>query len=139
MGLKPPLPGETASAYHRRVIDCAPELPVVSHELSEGTKVALSLGRTVAVVAAIFGAGWIASTKVGEVLTRQDRTDQKLAEMLTKSDLMEMQNHVEMNLRKRLASSEVIVNCPIFSARGQTHKRCPIVGLTEPRGEDMER
>lgn len=133
--LKPPLPGEDAQAYHRRV-SLMQELPVVTHEaghISESTKIAFTLGRTVAIIAAVFWAGWIANAKVTEVLTRQEAIDKKLIEVLTKKDLGEAEMRVERRLLDRFASRDLIASCPVFTVRGRTHKPCTILGLTEPR------
>lgn len=151
--LPPALPNESAEAYRRRHSTLGLQHPTLvpptydltpvgapsppEHHLSETTKIAFTLGRTVAIVGAVFYAGWIANTKVGEVLGRQAQLESQLhtglVNMLTKSDLAEMEARVERHLVDRLSSRGIIASCPVLTVRGQSHKPCEILGLTEPR------
>lgn len=114
-------------------------LPEAPHHLSENTKVLFTLGRTIVTVASVFVAGWFANSKVGEVLNRQDRMDQRLGEVLTKRDLAEAEMRIERRLLDRLNSRGVLVSCPVLTVRGQTHKPCDFLGLTETRQQEEGR
>ncbi len=135
---KPPLPGESAKDYYRRITASdGVELPVVTlhepHVLSENTKFAFTIGRTVGLAGALVWAGWMAKSQVGEVLERQDRMDAKLAQVLTKSDLAEAEMRIEARLLRRFSSRDVIASCPVLTFKGQSHKPCEILGLTDPK------
>lgn len=110
--------------------------PNVEHHISESTKFAFTIGRSVVFAAAIFWAGWNANQKVNEMLRRQERAEQALSSMVTLKDLALMEAKIEKHLLDRFASRNVIASCPVLTVRGQSYKPCLILGLTEPREID---
>ena len=146
-----PLPGETAEQYHRRLstlgVLVSPSEPVIELEvkgddvpiikhLSNSWKGVIAVG---VVISSIFTTGVGLGMKINDVLTKQAAIDLKLTSVLTKKDLAEAEMRVEARVLRRFASREVYANCPVLSVRGQSHKPCPIEGLTDALNKEEER
>lgn len=130
---KPPLPNESAHAYHRRITaaEGVPEFPVVTlepsrpaeHHITEATWFKLTLARVVPVGLALVGFGWYLRGEVSDIKNRLGRIEERLAEKPSKADLDGAREEVAQMCFARstawLQSSRVVVRLPNYQTRGQ--------------------
>lgn len=98
-------------------------------ELTEKTRVALSLARLGAMAAMLFGAGWKGNAWYTDIAIRQAAIDAKLVNVVTKADLDALQDRVLKATQSRL--KKVAVRCPTFTVRGLQTVVCDLIWTAE--------
>lgn len=128
--LPPPIPGETAGQYRRR-LSMGVRLPVSSAELkplSPKSPIRVTLWTFGGILAAVFAAGWTAAVRLSAIETLQRQFDERLAavaQTVQSSDPPHIKEECREVVLRQMRM--LTVECPRPVRKGEVVGNCKLV------------